>query len=124
MTSSRTRYIAVVAAGVSLAAFAGRATARGASKTDNDARTIVHVLNRLGYGPTAAAIAHVKSVGVRTYIEEQLRPERVADPGMAARVSSFSTLSKNSRELAAEFFVPAARARREQQRRNATMAES
>ncbi len=80
-----------------------------------DDKTVVHVLNRLGFGPSPGAIERVGQIGLAAYIEQQLHPERVADPAMAARLSGFTTLTKSSRQLAEEFFVPALMARREQQ---------
>jgi uncharacterized protein (DUF1800 family) len=84
-----------------------------------DAATVVHVLNRLGFGPTPAAVERVERLGVHEYIEEQLRPERIDDAVMAARLTAFPTLTKSSRDLAQDYFVPAMRERREQQRRAA-----
>ena len=86
-------------------------------KTDDAA--IVHVLNRIGFGPTPAAIERVRRVGVRAYVDEQLHPERIDDPAVAARLAAFSTLPRSSRDLAEEYFVPAMMERREQQRREA-----
>ena len=88
-----------------------------AAPVASDHRSIVHVLNRLGYGPTAAAIEQVKRAGVQSYIEAQLRPERLPDTAMAARLSGFTTLSKSSRDLAADYFMPAMLERRDAQRR-------
>ena len=82
-----------------------------------DARTVVHVLNRLGFGATPAAIQAVKSMGVAAYVEAQLHPEKLADEAMTARLAALTTLSKSSQELAEEYFLPAIRARRQQQRR-------
>ena len=48
-------------------------------KTDDAA--IVHVLNRIGFGPTPAAIERVRRVGIRAYVDEQLHPERIDDQG-------------------------------------------
>ncbi len=82
-----------------------------------DDRTIVHVLNRIGFGPTPAGIERVRTVGLARYIDQQLDPERVPDEEMAARLAPFQTLQKPTRELAQEYFVPALMLRREQQRR-------
>ncbi len=87
------------------------------TKTDDAA--IVHVLNRIGFGPTPAAIERVRRVGIRAYVDEQLHPERIDDQGVAARLAAFSTLARSSRDLAEEYFVPAMMERREQQRREA-----
>ena len=88
-----------------------------AAPVASDHRSILHVLNRVGYGPTAAAIEQVKRVGVQSYVEAQLRPDRLPDTAMAARLSGFTTLSKSSRDLAADYFMPAMLERRDAQRR-------
>jgi uncharacterized protein (DUF1800 family) len=90
-----------------------------AASVASDQRTILHVLNRLGYGPTAAAIEQVGRAGVQGYIDAQLGPERLPDTAMAARLASFTTLSKSSRDLAADYFMPAMVERRNAQRRAA-----
>src|SRR5688572_25482210 len=95
-----------------------------AAAVANDRRTILHVLNRLGYGPTAAAIEQVGRGGVQGYIDAQLRPERLPDTAMAARLAGFTTLSKSSRDLAADYFMPAMVERRNAQRRAAQTGAS
>jgi uncharacterized protein (DUF1800 family) len=40
----------------------------------SDLNDIVHVLNRLGYGPSQEAIEHVQAIGIEAYINEQLNP--------------------------------------------------
>src|SRR5262245_33548585 len=57
----------------------------------NDDKTIIHVLNRLGFGPTPAAVARVREVGVSAYIDQQLRPERIPDAAMAARLEGLTS---------------------------------
>ena len=42
----------------------------------SDHRSVLHVLNRLGYGPTAAAIEQVKRAVEQNYNEAQHAPER------------------------------------------------
>jgi uncharacterized protein (DUF1800 family) len=89
----------------------------GTPKTDDT--TVVHVLNRLGFGPTPTAIERVKRMGVGAYIEEQLHPARIDDGAMTARLAGFTTITKSTRDLAEDYFVPAMMERREQQRRAA-----
>jgi uncharacterized protein (DUF1800 family) len=91
--------------------------ARSAVPPNADDKTLIHVLNRLGFGPTPAAIERVRKMGLPSYIDEQLHPERIPDTNMAATLSGFTTFAKTSRELAEEYFLPAQMARREQQRR-------
>ncbi len=100
-------------------AAAGLITWPTAASIGTDAPTVLHVLNRVGFGPTAASIEHVKRTGVQSYIDAQLHPERLPDSAMAARLSAFTTLAKSSRDLAAEYFVPARMQRRSAQRQAA-----
>ena len=96
----------------------GRVTTRAAAPANDDA-TIVHVLNRLGFGPTPASVQQVRKVGVQRYIDQQLHPERIDDAALAARLAPLATLNRSTRELADEYFLPAMRERRERQRQAA-----
>ena len=40
-----------------------------------------HVLNRLGYGPTQAALDEIEAIGVSAYIERQLNPATIDESG-------------------------------------------
>src|SRR3990172_10449749 len=40
---------------------------------------IVHLLNRLGYGPRPRDLEHVKRIGLAAYIEQQLNPATIPD---------------------------------------------
>jgi len=78
-----------------------------------DDKTILHVLNRIGYGARPGDVERVRQVGLAAYIDQQLHPDRVADAGMAARVAGFQTLNKSSQQLADEYFVPALQVRQQ-----------
>jgi uncharacterized protein (DUF1800 family) len=84
-----------------------------------DDKTIVHVLNRLGFGPAPGDVDRIRRMGLEKYIDQQLRPEALADAGMAARLNGLDTLTKTSRELAEEYFVPALMERRRTQQQAA-----
>jgi uncharacterized protein (DUF1800 family) len=43
-------------------------------------RVVVHLLNRLAFGPTLEEVRHVKTIGVERYIAEQLDPDATPDP--------------------------------------------
>jgi uncharacterized protein (DUF1800 family) len=81
-----------------------------------DDKTIVHVLNRLGFGPAPGDVARVREVGLAKYIDQQLNPDKLADEKMAPRLAGFETLTMTSRAMAEEIFIPADMARREAQR--------
>ena len=88
----------------------------GAGAGAPDEAAIVHVLNRVGFGPTAAAIDQVRRSGIKAYLDAQLHPERIPDSALPARLSGFTTLSKASRDLAEDYFLPAVQQRRQAQR--------
>jgi uncharacterized protein (DUF1800 family) len=119
-----TRRLTVLCGAAAMALWSAASTiqaqtaAVGVPKTADD-RAIVHVLNRLGFGATPDDIQRVRQVGLATYIDRQLQPERLADEGMAARLTPFTTLTKSTQELAAEYFIPALAQRRASQQQQA-----
>ena len=108
---------AALVAALAVAVPAGAARSAVPARPDN--RTIVHVLNRLGFGPAPGDMARVRQIGLARYIDEQLQPERLADVGMAPRLTGLSTLTKSTRELADQYFLPAAMERRRAQQQAA-----
>ena len=88
---------------------------------DSD-EAIVHVLNRVAFGPTPGDIEHVRAIGIPRYIDEQLHPDRLADAGMDARLAGLPTLRMSSREIAEQFEIPQLRARQAKQRAAAANA--
>jgi uncharacterized protein (DUF1800 family) len=77
-----------------------------------DDKTIVHVLNRLGFGAMPGDVERVRRIGLGKHIDQQLRPDAIADQAMTARLAAFDTLTLKSRELAEDYFMPAQMARR------------
>ena len=86
-----------------------------AATLPSDNKTIVHVLNRIGFGPRPGDVEKVRTMGLEAYIEQQLRPERIPDASMEARLAGFPTLRMSSRELSEEYERPAMEARRQRQ---------
>ncbi len=84
-----------------------------------DDRTIVHVLNRIGFGAAPGDIERVRALGLSAYIDQQLHPERIDDSELATRLAAFDTLSKSTEEMATQFYLPAQMARRALQRQQA-----
>src|SRR5687768_17407201 len=69
-----------------------------------DPKTVVHVLNRLGFGPAPGDVERVQRMGIAAYIEEQLNPSGLPDDRLTARLSGFETLTLTTRELADRFY--------------------
>jgi len=108
-------------------ALAAAAAALGAKTaplpaTEEDA-AIVHALNRLGYGPRPGDVDRVRAVGLDKWIDEQLHPERIADPAVSARLASLPTLRLSTGDLTARYELPR-EARKEIQARRAELAEA
>jgi uncharacterized protein (DUF1800 family) len=77
-----------------LAAFPvrGRSAGRFDLKLSAD-KQIVHVLNRLTFGPRPGDAAEVRRVGVEKWIDLQLHPDRLPDsPALDDRLKAFTTL--------------------------------
>src|SRR6185503_10128995 len=81
-----------------------------------DDKTILHVLNRIGFGARPGDVERVRKMGLAAYIDQQLHPERIADPGMTARLAGLPTLKLSTRQLAEEYFIPALEVRQEVKR--------
>jgi len=63
-------------------------------------RQIIHVLNRLAFGPTLEDFRHVKSIGVDRYIAEQLDPDAIPEPfELQWRIAALDTLRLNAVQL-------------------------
>jgi len=84
-----------------------------AAALPNDDKTIVHVLNRIGFGPRSGDIEKVRAIGLQSYIDQQLHPERLSDAAMAERLAGLTTLQMSSREIAQQFAIPLLEARRD-----------
>ena len=118
--SSRFRRPAVVVAAACVLSLAAGSALDGRSKPPDhpDARTVAHVLNRIGFGARPGDVARVQAMGLDAYIDQQLHPERVDDSAVDARLADFMTLRMSTRDLADQYFLPAQQLRRAQQLQN------
>lgn len=118
---SRFAHTATVLAALALAVHALSAASSSVPGSPDDA-TIVHVLNRLGFGPRPGEVERVRHVGLASWIDQQLRPDRIADGTMDARLADLATLRMTSRQIAQEYLKPLLE-RRQQRRRDAASGE-
>ena len=83
---------------------------------------IIHVLNRLGFGPRPGDVERVKKQGLKNYIEEQLNPEKLKDEAVEAKAAQFSTLKMTGMEIA-EMERQVQMSNQQRQRLQAAMAQ-
>jgi len=70
----------------------------------------IHFLNRIGFGPTPEEIEKVKSMGILSYLEEQLQPDGIPDPVVEEKLAQLKTIRLSSQELL-ELYPPPAQVR-------------
>ena len=89
------------------------ATAVSAATYPTDDQAIVHVLGRTGFGPRPGDVERVRALGIQRYLDEQLRPERINDAPITARLAGLTTIGLSSRQIAEQYEIPQLEARRQ-----------
>src|ERR1035441_259041 len=64
-----------------------------------DRAEIVHVLNRITFGPRPGDVEAVQKMGLHNYIEQQLHPETIDDSAVEQEVSKFELLQMTPQQL-------------------------
>ena len=65
----------------------------------SDEQKIIHLLNRISFGPTPKEVQRVRRIGIHAYLNEQLAPQNVPDGAVEEKVAGLKTMRMNSREL-------------------------
>lgn len=72
----------------------------------SDEAKVLHVLNRLGFGPSPSALEQIRSIGIEAYIEAQLHPETIPEPAdLTDRLNQLTTLQLSPTELLRQYRV-------------------
>ncbi len=82
----------------------GGVTIPGTGLTEE--QKIVHLLNRLGYGPRPRDLERVQRMGIAAYIEQQLNPATIPDEDVEQRLAGFKTLKMTPFQLLAAYPPP------------------
>ena len=57
---------------------------------------VLHIINRLSFGPSPGEVQRVESIGVDRYIQEQLSPDSIPEPqNLTNQLSQLKTLKLN-----------------------------
>ena len=83
---------------------------------------ITHFLNRTSFGPTLAGVQRVNRLGLRPYLDEQLRPNSLADNLVEEKLAGLKTMRLSSRELI-ELYPPPQVARQQAGQQGMTRQE-
>src|SRR6185436_5655074 len=73
---------------------------------------VVHVLNRLTYGPRPGDVERVKAIGLQKWIDAQLAPSRIDDAALDAKLAHLETLNLDSQTIQRDYAAPAMMERR------------
>ena len=117
MTLSRRQFLHTVGFGAAYAALpallggcAASAAAKLASNDEmqpapqmSDNAAMLHLLNRITYGPRPGELAQATALGYEAFLEQQLHPEQIDDSALDARLTAFSTLAMSNAQLLAGY---------------------
>src|ERR1700754_4941423 len=67
---------------------------------------VMHLLNRIGFGPRPGDVERVKRIGLDKFIDQQLHPERIDDAAADARLKSIESIQMPLAELAEKYPEP------------------
>ncbi|MFY9608666.1 MAG: DUF1800 domain-containing protein [Blastocatellia bacterium] len=81
-------------------------TANKTAKGLSPDQKVIHVLNRLGFGPRPGDVERVRRIGLDNYIDQQLYPERIADSLVEARLANFPSLRMTIAEVQDKYPPP------------------
>lgn len=79
---------------------------KSASRALSEDQKIVHLLNRLGYGPRPGDVERVKRIGIDKYIDQQLHPERIDDSAVQSRLTWMESLGMPVADLYDKYPAP------------------
>lgn len=105
MPSFHPRVAAVVVA-LAVTTISGAASPAAGTGASAEPADVVHVLERLTYGPRPGDIEAVAKVGIDRWIEQQLHPEQIRDEGMASRLAPLRTIQLSSADVMKGYELP------------------
>jgi uncharacterized protein (DUF1800 family) len=80
--------------------------ARAWKERQSGDQAILHLLNRITFGPGPGDVERVRARGLKAFLNEQLHPELIQDLEVEAKLASLPTLSMTAAELVENFPAP------------------
>lgn len=81
------------------------ATSKGRAARLTEDQKLLHLLNRITFGPSPGDLARIRQTGIDRFIEEQLHPETIDDSDLEKRLEILPTQRMASSELY-QFYPP------------------
>lgn len=78
------------------------------AKKLTEEQKILHVLNRLTYGPRPGDLERVKAIGIEKFIEQQLNAAAIDDTKIEPRISRFDVFGMSTAEIFGKYPNPGA----------------
>jgi uncharacterized protein (DUF1800 family) len=69
----------------------------------DEQKRAIHVLNRFTFGPRPGDVQKIDAMGIDNWFEQQLRPEKIDDSALEARLAPFRTLKMSTGEMVRDF---------------------
>jgi uncharacterized protein (DUF1800 family) len=69
----------------------------------SEERQIIHLLNRIGYGPRPGDVERVRRIGRARYLDQQLHPETLVDTATEARLEGLESLRMTNAERSEKY---------------------
>jgi uncharacterized protein (DUF1800 family) len=102
--SQRQAVIAVVLGLACLTALAsGKKKDKKPATQMDESKRALHALQRLTFGPRPGDVQRVAAMGVDTWIDLQLHPDKIDDGSLDTRLAPFRTLHMDTREIVENF---------------------
>ncbi len=74
--------------------------------TLTEEQKVIHLLDRITFGPRPGDVERVLQIGWEKYLDEQLRPERIADQVVEQKLRAIPSIHMTSEQLAATYPPP------------------
>ena len=101
---------------------AAPARAESTASLPADQQQIVHVLNRITFGPRPGDVEAVRRMGLRAFIDQQLYPENIDDSAVESELQQFELLQMTPNALENVFLDDTKRALRKQKEQQQKLA--
>ncbi len=81
-------------------------SARLTRSTLTEDQKVLHLLNRIAFGPRPGDVERVRKMGIDKYIDQQLHPERIDDSSMTGKLAAFPSIEMDNARINQKYVAP------------------